>query len=110
MKQREIWWADLNPVQGSEQRGTRPVVIISGNTMNDHLDIGIICPLSSKIKNFAGCLVLKRNKINGLEMDSEIISFQVRTISKSRLVSKIGQISEEELRQVKVGLNEILTF
>ena len=110
MKQREIWWADLNPVQGSEQRGTRPVVIISGNTMNDHLDIGIICPLSSKIKNFTGCLVLKRNKINGLEMDSEIISFQVRTISKSRLVSKIGNISEEELRQVKVGLNEILTY
>jgi mRNA interferase MazF len=110
MKQKEIWWADLNPVQGSEQRGRRPVVVISGNTMNDHLDIGIVCPLSSKIKNFAGCVILKKDKANGLDQDSEIISFQVRTISKGRLVSKIGQITEDELRQVKAGLNEILTY
>ncbi|WP_159475479.1 type II toxin-antitoxin system PemK/MazF family toxin [Dyadobacter sp. 3J3] len=110
MKQREIWWADLNPVQGSEQRGKRPVVIISGNTMNDHLDIGIVCPLSSKIKNFAGCVILKKDHVNRLEQDSEIISFQVRTISKSRLINKIGQITDDELRQVKIGLNEILTY
>lgn len=110
MKQMEIWWADLNPVQGSEQRGRRPVVIISGNTMNDHLDIGIVCPLSSKIKNFVGCVILRKDKANGLDQDSEIISFQVRTISKSRLVNKIGQITEDELRQVKAGLNEILTY
>lgn len=110
MKQSEIWWADLNPVQGSEQRGKRPVVIISGNTMNDHLDIGIVCPLSSKIKYFSGCVVLKKDHVNRLEQDSEIISFQVRTISKSRLINKIGQITDDELRQVKTGLNEILTY
>jgi mRNA interferase MazF len=59
MKQREIWRADLNPVKGSEQKGIRPVVIISGNAMNDNLGICIICCLSLKIKNYAGCLVLK---------------------------------------------------
>ena len=46
MKQREIWLADLNPVKGSEQRGVRPVVILSGNSMNANLDICIVCPLS----------------------------------------------------------------
>lgn len=110
MRQKEIWWADLNPVQGSEQRGKRPVVIVSGNTMNDHLEIGIICPLSSKIKNFAGCVVVKKDNLNGLDQDSEIISFQIRTISKSRLINKIGQITDDELRQVKAGLNEVLTY
>ncbi|GLU56292.1 type II toxin-antitoxin system PemK/MazF family toxin [Dyadobacter frigoris] len=110
MKQKDIWWADLNPVKGSEQQGRRPVVIISGNTMNDHLDVGIACPLSSKIKNFAGCVIVKKGKKSGLDQDSEIITFQVRTISKSRLVNKIGQITEDELRQVKIGLNEILTY
>jgi mRNA interferase MazF len=47
MKQREIWLVDLNPVKGSEQRGIRPVVIVSGNAMNDNLQICIVCPLSS---------------------------------------------------------------
>jgi mRNA interferase MazF len=54
MKQREIWVVDLNPVKGSEQKGIRPVVVISGNAMNDHLNIAIVCPLTTQIKNYAG--------------------------------------------------------
>jgi mRNA interferase MazF len=110
MKQREIWLADLNPVKGSEQQGIRPVVIISGNAMNDNLGIGIICPLSSKIKNYAGCVVIKRDANNGLEHDSEIITFQVRTISGEKLISKIGEISKSQLEILKKGLLEVLTY
>jgi mRNA interferase MazF len=110
MKQREIWLADLNPVIGSEQRGTRPVVIVSGNSMNDHLGICIVSPLRSKIKNYAGCLVLKKDDINGLEQDSEVISFQIRTISKERLTRKIGEISKQQLELFKNGLNEVLKY
>jgi mRNA interferase MazF len=75
MKQREIWFADLNPVKGSEQRGIRPVVIVSGNAMNDNLGICIVCPLSSKIKNYAGCVILEKHVNLSLEKDSEIITF-----------------------------------
>ncbi len=110
MKQREIWISDLNPVKGSEQKGTRPVVIISGNAMNDHLGICIACPLSSAIKNYAGCLVLKRDEINGLQQDSEIITFQVRTITRERLMRKMGEITGEQLDIVIKGLNEILKY
>lgn len=110
MKQRDIWLADLNPVKGSEQRGIRPVVIISGNAMNDNLNIAIICPLSSKIKQYAGCIVLQKDEQNGLSDDSEIITFQVRTIAQERLIKKLGQISEKELVNIKMGLNEILTY
>ncbi len=110
MKQREIWISDLNPVKGSEQKGTRPVVIISGNAMNDHLGICIACPLSSAIKNYAGCLVLKRDEINGLQQDSEIITFQVMTIARERLIRKMGEITGEQLDIVIKGLNEILKY
>jgi mRNA interferase MazF len=85
MKQREIWMADLNPVKGSEQKGIRPVVIISGNAMNDNLCICIVCPMSFRIKNYAGCLIVKKDSLNGLDMDSEIITFRVRTVSGDRL-------------------------
>lgn len=110
MKQAEIWMADLNPVQGSEQNGIRPVVIISGNSMNNNLGISIICPISSKLKRYAGCLVLEKNELNGLEMDSEVITFQVRTISHTRLMRKVGSINFDQLEKIKKGLSEILTY
>jgi mRNA interferase MazF len=110
MKQREIWLADLNPVKGSEQRGIRPVVVLSGNAMNSNLDVCIVCPLSSKINNYAGCLVLSSDAVNGLEVDSEIITFQIRTISGQRLIRKLGEITAKQFDVVKLGLNEILTY
>ena len=110
MKQREIWMADLNPVRGAEQRGIRPVVVISGNAMNTHLKIAIVCPLSTRIKNYAGCLVLKRNPQNGLEADSEVITFQIRTVSGERFLRRVGEISEKELAIIKERLMEVLTY
>jgi mRNA interferase MazF len=110
MKQREIWLADLNPVKGSEQKGIRPVVIVSGNSMNDNLGICIVCPLTSRIKNYAGCQVLKKDPLNGLEQDSEIITFQIRTISNERLITKTGEITKLQLDILKKGLIEILTY
>ncbi|HHN48515.1 MAG TPA: type II toxin-antitoxin system PemK/MazF family toxin [Bacteroidales bacterium] len=110
MKQNEIWTADLNPIKGSEQQGIRPVVVISGNAMNSNLGISIACPLSSKIKNYAGCLVIQKGGLSGLETDSEIITFQVRTLSKERFIRKIGEISKDQLEAIKKGLNDILTY
>lgn len=110
MRQGNIYYANLNPTKGREQRGIRPVVIISGNAMNDHLGICIVCPLSTKIKNYMGCLVLKKNKMNNLKHDSEIITFQIRTITKERLTRKIGKITDEELQKIIDGLNDILKY
>ena len=110
MKQAEIWYADLNPVKGNEQAGYRPVVIISGNLLNKYLNIAIVCPLTTKIKNYKGNLVLNPTKQNGLDYTSEILTFHVRSVSKDRLVRKIGNISENELEQIKLGLNDILKY
>lgn len=79
---------DLNPVIGSEQSGIRPVVIISGNSMNENYSVVIICPLTSKIKSYKGCPVISPNKTNNLKTESQAIPFHVRTISKIRLRKK----------------------
>jgi len=110
MKQRDIFLADLEPTTGQEQQGVRPVLILSGNTMNEHFDLCMICPLSSKVKNFPTCVVLKKSVLNGLSQDSEVLTFQLRTISKKRLQKKIGEISGEELEQVFSGLNDVLRY
>lgn len=110
MKQREIWYADLNPVKDSEQKGHRPVVIISGNMLNSFLQIVIACPLTTQIKGYKGNPILKPGKINGLSKKSEILIFHVRSISKDRLVKKIGEISNETLKELKSGLDDILRY
>ena len=110
MIQGEIWYADLNPTKGSEQSGFRPLVIISGNLLNEHLNVVITCPLTTKVKNFKGNVVLEPNKTNKLNKESEILIFHIRSVSKDRLVRKIGNITEAELTSIKNGLDDILRY
>ena len=110
MKQGELWYANLNPTIGSEQSGIRPLLIISGNLLNSYLNVVICCPLTTKVKNYKGNLVLQPNNENNLSETSEVLTFHVRTVSKERLVKKIGNISKEELHQVKKCLDEILRY
>ena len=110
MKQGEIWNANLNPTKGSEQAGFRPVVIISGNLLNRYLEVVIAVPLTTKIKNYKGNPVLKPGKVNGLKKPSEMLVFHIRSVAKDRLVKKIGDIEEKELKQVVGTLNDILRY
>ena len=109
MQQGEIWFADLNPTKGFEQAGKRPVVIISGDTLNDILPIVIVAPITSKVKSYPTCVLLSANKTNGLTKNSEAIPFQIRAITKKRLIKRIGHAAEEELREILKGLLLALT-
>jgi mRNA interferase MazF len=70
----------------------------------------MICPLSSKVKNYPACVVLKKNSRNGLSQDSEVLTFHMRTISKDRLIKKIGEISGDQLEEIFSGLSDILRY
>ena len=110
MKQGEIWFTDLNPIQGSEQAGFRPVVIVSGNLLNDLSNLVICCPLTTKIKNYHGNVVLEPDKTNGLKQTSEILTFHIRSLAKSRLKQKIGKIKNDELKSIHTCLQDILRY
>lgn len=110
MLQGELWYVDLNPVKGSEQAGYRPVVVLSGNLANKYLQTLICCPVTTKIKHYKGNVVLTPDGVNGLKEPSEILTHHIRSISKDRLVNKIGDISKEQLEELKVCLNEILRY
>jgi len=110
MRQGEIWMSDLNPVVGSEQSGRRPVVILSGNLMNKFLQVVITAPLTSKIKNYQGNPIVEPSSRNGLKVVSELMVFHIRSISKDRLIEKIGDIREEELKEALATLKDITTL
>ena len=110
MKQGEIWFAELNPIKGSEQAGFRPVVIISGNALNDFAHVLICCPLTTKIKNYHGNVILNPNNSNKLKETSEILTFHIRSLSKFRLKEKIGKITTKELEHVQKCLQDIMKY
>ena len=110
MKQGEIWYAELDPVKGTEQAGRRPVVIISGNMLNEHLPLAIVIPLTTKIKNYKGNPILEAGKGTGLKQQSEMLIFHVRSIARDRLVQKVGVISPQDLGKAIKTLNDLLTY
>lgn len=108
MRQGEIWQAELSPVQGSEQ--ARPVVILSGNLLNENLTVVIVIPLTTKIKNYKGNPVLLPSEKNGLKQESEMLVFHIRSVAKDRLVQRVGKIEAAELTLATKTLNDILKY
>ena len=110
MRQGEIWYVDLNPVKGSEQAGFRPVVILSGNLMNRYLKVVITAPLASNIKNYKGNPILNPSPLNGLKVKSELMVFHIRSISKDRLIEKVGKVAQSELDEALATLKDITSL
>lgn len=110
MKQGEIWNVNLDQVKGSEQAGYRPVVILSGNLANQYLRTLIVCPLTTKIKEYKGNPILVPNIKNGLAAESEVLVFHIRSVSKDRLISRMGEVTPATIVQIKKTLDDILKY
>jgi len=102
MNQYDIYLADLNPIVGREQSGTRPVLVIS-NDYENILDVITIIPITSLKdgrKIYPNELLLK----DELEKPSILLCQQIRTISKNRLIKKLASISsiktQEKILQI----------
>jgi mRNA interferase MazF len=102
MKQYDVFLIALDPTIGHEIKKTRPGVIISPDEMNDNIETVIIAPMTTKSHNYPS-----RIEIKFLKKDGWIMLDQIRCIDKSRLVKKLGTISEKEIRKVKDTLKEI---
>lgn len=108
MKQGEIWYANLNPTEGSEQSGFRPVLIVSGNLANEYAPVVVCCPITTKLKHYKGNLILSPDEHNGLKAPSEVMAIHIRSLSKSRLKERIGRIPMSQVSMLKETINDLL--
>lgn len=99
----DVWSIQLDPIKGSEQRGQRPCVIISPEEMNHQLQTVIILPLSTKKKNWP-----TRVDINFLNIEGQVLCEQVCTVSKTRLLEKLGHLPIKDIIQIKLVLKQML--
>lgn len=106
VKRGDIYYADLSPVVGSEQGGTRPVLIVQNDIGNKYSPTVIAAAITSqKYKtqlpthisvNAGGC---------GLQKDSIVLLEQVRTLDKKRLKERMGNLPEEEMEKINRALS-----
>lgn len=105
MKRGDVFFADLSPVVGSEQGGTRPVLIIQNDIGNRFSPTVIVAAITAQIqKAKLPTHVEIDSKKYGFERDSVILLEQLRTIDKSRLTDRITQLDAELMRKVDVAL------
>ena len=96
----ELYYADLEPVIGSEQGGERPVVILQNNKGNQHSPTVIVAPLTTqKIKPRLPTHVTVSG--NGLRSSSLILLEQIRTIDKQRIRNYIGTVTDDEMQEIE---------
>ncbi len=100
-----IYYADLDPVIGSEQGGIRPVVILQNSIQNYYSETTVVAPITTKVKTGGFHVFLKADKT--LKNDSVILLEQIRTIDKSRLLTYIGKLSQEHYRKVNNALKKM---
>ena len=95
-KRWEIYRANLDPVIGSEQEKTRPVLIISDDGINSVLNVVNVLPLTSRKPErviYPNEYFIKANNF-GLTNDSIVLCYQIRTIDKKRLSVKFGEVND----------------
>lgn len=112
-----IWRANLDPVIGSEQGKSRPVLIISEDDINELLNIVNIIPITTRKPErvvYPNETLLAGQKF-GLEKESIALCHQIRTIDKQRLSNKYGKIMDKNIQnnitesicfQLGIGFNK----
>lgn len=101
----DIFYADLSPVVGSEQGGTRPVLVVQNNVGNKYSPTVIIAAITSQLDKakLPTHIELKKEKYN-LVKDSVVLLEQIRTLDKRRLKDLVGKVDDTTMSMVDVAI------
>ncbi len=105
IKRGDVFFADLNPVVGSEQGGMRPVLVVQNDVGNKYSPTVIVAAITSQIEKGKLPTHVEINAVeSSLEKDSVILLEQVRTIDKQRLAQKVAHLEQEIMERVNEAL------
>ncbi len=102
VKRGEVWLADLNPVQGSEQAGVRPIVIFQNNAINTFTTIVLTIPFTTNLRRAAlpSCVFVTQGE-GGLTADSVALCHQLRVLDTSRLERRLGTLTPKAIAEIE---------
>lgn len=105
MKRGQVYYADLNPVTGSEQGGIRPCLIIQNDMGNTHSPTLVIATMTTQSKANIPTHVAVSQEDYCLDINTTILLEQLRTIDKSRLQDFVGRLSDSTMQKVDEALH-----
>ena len=108
----EIYWLDWNPARGSEQAGRRPALVIQENpaSANPNYPLTIVAAVSTKGRDIPSHVALAPSPSNGLAAASYVKCEQVQTVSKARLLHKIGELDAADMARGDAALKTVLAL
>lgn len=98
-----MFYADLDPIVGSEQKGTRPVLIIQNDLGNKHSPTVLVVPISTKKNKLLPTHILIK-QFDKLRHDSIVMLEQIRVLDKSRLKGYMGMLESDTLEKVNEAI------
>jgi mRNA interferase MazF len=104
IKRGDVFLVNFDPTLGAETKKTRPAVVVSNDIANTHSPIVSIAPLSSKIDRIYSFEVEVPSGASELKLRSKIMINQTRAVDKSRLIKKLGNLSETIMNKVNDAL------
>src|SRR5262245_52221436 len=106
----DVWLLNLNPIRGHEQAGTRPAPVISVDLLNHGpADLVVVLPITSRTKGIPFHVEVQPPE-GGLSQVSYIKCEDVRSVSKERLMHKLGEVSSSTLADVEDRLRILLNL
>jgi mRNA interferase MazF len=101
-KRGEVWLANLNPTQGSEQAGIRPVIVFQNDVVSQFSTTIVTIPLTTNQRraSLPICVLIRRGD-GGLTQDSVALCFQMRVLDKIRLIRRLGQLNPQTINQLE---------
>ncbi len=110
----DVYFVQLSPRSGSEQKGTRPCIIVSTNAFNkiSSWQSLTVVPLTSAkqwLKSSPTVILLAKGEAN-LPKSSAALAHQITTIDRSKLLSKVGTVSAEVLEQLEQAIMNYLAI
>jgi mRNA interferase MazF len=107
LRRGDIYWADVEPRSGSEQRGRRPVIILSHDGFNESPNwwsiIVVPCTTSHTQKRRPTVVLLSKGT-GGLREGCAAVGHQITTLDRSKLSQRIGALPEMALRAVEAAI------
>jgi mRNA interferase MazF len=102
IKRGEVWLANLDPTQGSEQAGTRPVIVFQNDLINRYSRTVLTIPLTTNLgrASLPSCLLISKGD-GGLASDSVALCHQLRVLDKSRLQRRLGTLKDQTISAVE---------
>ena len=106
----DVVLANLDPTIGVEIKKTRPVIVLSNDSINQLSQLAVVVPLTKNVAHLSPSHALIPKGVARLSVASKAVTEQIKAVDKRRLVKRLGSLPPDLLAQVEQALKNTLAF